>query len=98
MSGNKKSAVIALIAILMLGAIVVGTNWNDIGTGVHYAETVPDDGIDFGVAEDGTLSKDSLNYVLFEEYGGLLLVLGVLMFGAMVAGVCISREEGDSDD
>ena len=43
--------------------------------------------------DDGWLAENSINYQMFEFWGPVLLVLGALMFGAIIAGVCISREE-----
>ena len=47
--------------------------------------------------EDGDLSERSINYVLFEEYGPILLVLALLMFGAIIGGVYIAREDDEDD-
>lgn len=46
----------------------------------------------FGVTSE-VLIKESINYHLFETWGPVLFVLGILMFGAMIAGICISKEE-----
>ncbi|MBQ2762827.1 MAG: hypothetical protein IJF47_03825 [Candidatus Methanomethylophilaceae archaeon] len=94
---SKKAIVLVLAMVVILGGIALTTEWNELGTSVNYDETVPEEGIPFH-PENGELAENSLNYQLFENYGGLLLVLGILMFGAMVAGICISREEADSDD
>ncbi|MCQ2084782.1 MAG: hypothetical protein MJZ21_01385 [archaeon] len=42
------------------------------------------------------LKHNTLNYAVFEQYGPLMLVLAALMFGAMVGGICIAREEDDN--
>ena len=47
--------------------------------------------------EEGTLDNKSINYVLFEEYGHIMLFLALLMFGAIIAGVCISKEDDEHD-
>jgi NADH:ubiquinone oxidoreductase subunit 6 (subunit J) len=39
------------------------------------------------------LKENSLPYAIFEQYGFVLIPLAVLMFGAMVGGVVISKEE-----
>lgn len=44
------------------------------------------------------VSFKEISTVLFEGYGPLLLILGALMFGAIIAGVTISKEEDDTDD
>ncbi|MBO4356620.1 MAG: hypothetical protein J5813_00400 [Candidatus Methanomethylophilaceae archaeon] len=43
--------------------------------------------------EDGNLKENSLPFAIFEQFGFVLIPLAVLMFGAMVGGVVISREE-----
>ncbi len=93
---RKIGAVLGIAVVLVFGAIIVSTDWN--GFGPDYADTVPDDGIAFHPEEGGELSDNSLNFQLFEEYYGVFLILGVLMFGAMIAGVCISREEEDDEE
>ncbi len=94
---NKKvAAVLGIAVVLVFGAVIVGTDWNSLGP--DYADGVPEDGIAFQPDEGGELSNNSLNHVLFENYYGLFLILGTLMFGAMIAGVCISREEEDDEE
>ena len=39
-----------------------------------------------------TKKKDP-DYQMFESWGPVLLILGTLMFGAIIGGVCISKEE-----
>ncbi|MDD4185435.1 MAG: hypothetical protein PHX75_02190 [Candidatus Methanomethylophilaceae archaeon] len=88
---NKKfiGASIAVLVVVAMGAAVLTYDWgfND------EPQAIP-----FEPADDGTLSTDSLNYQLFEEYGALLLALGVLMFGALIGASCVAREEADEDD
>lgn len=48
--------------------------------------------VTFGLTNE-ILMKESINYQLFETWGPVLFVLGILMFGAMIAGICISKEE-----
>ena len=96
---NKKATVcIALLFAVMLGSVVVFSDWEEIG----IADTSdPGESIQF-MPHDGDNVEEfrahSLNGVLFEKYGAIMIVIGALMFGAMIAGVCISREEEDSDD
>ena len=45
-----------------------------------------------------TLREDSLAYSIFEKYGIIMVPLAVLLFGAMIGGVVISREEVEHDD
>ncbi len=92
---NKKIVIgigiAALLACLSAGA-VFATDWNDH---MNYDEPqkIPFD----GVVEDGELDQGSLNYLALEEFGPLLLILGLLMFSAMIGGVCIAREDMEAD-
>jgi len=92
---NKKIAVgvgvaAALLAVFALG--VMATDWS-------YLPNDSPESIDFsGIDDAGNINPDSLNYALFETYGPLLLILAVLMFGAMIGGVCLAREESEHDD
>jgi NADH:ubiquinone oxidoreductase subunit 6 (subunit J) len=93
----------ALLAVLALS--VMATDWNEVRpdmndspgsidfTGEMVEVTDPDTG---EVTEK--MDTNSLNYALFENYGPLLLILAVLMFGAMIGGVCMAREESEHDD
>ena len=83
----------AVLAAVLISAVVL-TDWNDYMTN-DSPEGIPFDG---GVGEDGELDRNSLNYALFEQYGPVLLVVALLMFGAMIGGVCIAREEVEGDD
>lgn len=95
--GSKAAAGIAVLLVLTLGAVAVFNDWeglgydtSDVGEAIPFMPDQADNPIDF--------TENSLNGVLFEKYGAIMLVVGALMFGAMIAGVCISREEEDSDD
>jgi len=93
---NKKIVVgvgvaAALLAVFALG--VMATDWG------NYMTNDSPESIDFsGIDETGNLNPDSLNYAMFEKYGPLLLILAVLMFGAMIGGVCLAREESEHND
>jgi len=94
---DKKIAIgvcVAAMLLAVLAASVMMTDWDD-----HVTNESPES-IDFVGAtdEDGNMDANSLNYALFEKYGPLLLILALLMFGAMIGGVCIAREEGEHDD
>ncbi|MBR2394115.1 MAG: hypothetical protein IKA98_01240, partial [Candidatus Methanomethylophilaceae archaeon] len=70
------------------------------GAAAHYGSyfTSADSGYIVQKDDSGELKEESLSYTVFEKYGVILLPLALLMFGAMVGGVCISREEVESDD
>ena len=92
MMSKKKafaSALVALVVVCGLAGSVISYNWG-MDNGI---EKVP-----FGLDGDGMLADNSINYQMFEVWGPILLVLGSLMFGAIIAGVCISREERDKKE
>jgi NADH:ubiquinone oxidoreductase subunit 6 (subunit J) len=94
---NKKIAIGVCVSAMLLTVLVASvmvTEWDD------YVTNESPEGIDFTgvVDENGDMDQNSLNYALFEKFGPLLLILAVLMFGAMIGGVCIAREEVDRDD
>ncbi len=96
---SKVAAGIAVLVVLMMGSVVLCANWEEIG----YTNTDEPgkDPVKFIPSDDDNVKdykEHSLNGVLFEKYGAIMLVVGALMFGAMIAGVCISREEEDTDD
>ena len=78
------SGVLALVVVCGLAASVITYDWGMD----HGIEKVP-----FGLDDDGRLADNSINYQMFEVWGPIMLVLGTLMFGAIIAGVCISKEE-----
>ena len=84
---NKRNIVCGIVAI----AVVCGI----AASAITYDWDMKDGPtpIPFGLNDDGTLADNSINYMMFEVWGPILLVLGTLMFGAIIAGVCISREE-----
>ena len=84
---NKKNLVIGIVALVVvvgLAASVISYDW-----GMNNGPTP----VPFGLSDDGWLADNSINYQMFKVWGPVLLVLGTLMFGAIIAGVCISREE-----
>ena len=95
----KKVAIGATVSVILLVGIVT-VDWNDY-TSSDVPESIPDidpDGPDSIYDENGDLREDSLAYTVFEKYGLVLIPLALLMFGAMIGGVCISREEVEGDD
>ena len=94
---RKTAAVLAIVMVAAVAYIGIFTDWNGFDTGMNR-DNPKDAVIPFTPDDNGELAPNALNKVLFEKYGSVIIVLGVVMFSAMVAGVCISREEEDSDD
>ena len=93
---NKKIVVGVCVAAALLAVFALGVMATDWST---FDMNESPEKIDFsGIDDAGNINPDSLNYALFETYGPLLLILAVLMFGAMIGGVCLAREESEHDD
>ncbi|AGI47230.1 hypothetical protein TALC_00216 [Thermoplasmatales archaeon BRNA1] len=90
-------AVLAISLLVVLGAAIYMTSWDGFG---DSPEPIPyDNVVEYDANGDPVAVTDgSLNETLFEDYGPVLLVLAILMFGAMIGGVCIAREEVEKDD
>ena len=84
---NKRNAMIGIVAFIAFCGIAAGAITYDWGTD-GGPTAVP-----FGLDGNGDLQVNSINYQMFEVWGPVLLILGTLMFGAIIAGVCISKEE-----
>ena len=88
---NKRIAIGVVVSVVLLGVlcyVIFASDWswfNDTPSPVPYDP------------EPGHVDPGSLNYVLFEQYGPLLIVLAILMFGAMVGGIVVAREEIERD-
>ena len=100
---DKKKVVGATVAVFRLAVLAVGiftVDWSDYtGTDTPQEQpTFPTDDEDSIWDENGDLKEESLAYTIFEKYGLILIPLALLMFGAMVGGVVISREEAEIDD
>ncbi len=82
---------------MILTVAIYVDGWDNYG---DEPESVPFNGVveTDPVSGEETVDPGSLNYVLFEKYGPVLLVLGLLMFGAMIGGICVAREEVENDD
>ena len=89
---NKRTIVCGIIALAVIAGLAASALSYDWGAD---GGPVP---VPFGLSDDGTLAENSINYQMFEVWGPILLVLGTLMFGAIIAGVCISREEEKKED
>jgi len=84
---NKKALVagmiIASFALVMLGAVALSGDFQDYN-----------DNEVGGISYTGTEEGD-LPYELFETYGPVLLVLGLLMFGAIIGAAYVAKEDDD---
>ncbi len=95
---------VAAVLLVTLCVCIYASPWTDL----DEMHSIPYNQIGDSEAEAGmapniyddakNLKTTSLNYAVFEQYGPLLLVLAVLMFGAMVGGICVAREEEETDD
>ena len=101
---SKRVAIGATVAVVLLAVLIAGVysvNWDDRNSNdaPHEIPTFPTDDEDsiWADEEKTQLKTNSLAYTIFEKYGLILLPLALLMFGAMVAGVCISREEVEGE-
>lgn len=81
-------AVLAVGLVCLFAAAIVSYDWNNN----EEASGVP-----FGLESDRTLAENSINYQMFETWGPITIVLGSVMFGAMIAGVCISKEKESTE-
>jgi len=91
---SKGMIVAGLLLVVLVGAIVTA-NFQpeyDSPQGLPTVVNGHDEAVNIYDA-DGDLKENSLSYVIFENYGFVLIPLAVLMFGAMVGGVVISKEE-----
>jgi len=94
---SKKVAIGLGVSALLLCVMAIGifaTDWDD------YTEYDTPQGVIVFPTDDepivdeyDEINKGSLSYYIFEKYGLVLIPLALLMFGAMVGGVVIAREE-----
>jgi len=93
---SKKVAIGLGVSALLLCVMAIGifaTDWDD------YTEYDTPQGVivfptdEDPIVEDDEVNEGSLSYYIFEKYGLVLIPLALLMFGAMVGGVVIAREE-----
>jgi NADH:ubiquinone oxidoreductase subunit 6 (subunit J) len=93
MTMNRKALligiVIAAVVLVMLSAAVLSGDFGALNdNGPSKTPFVP---------EESGLSDESLPFVLFEGYGPVLLVLAILMFGAIIGGAYIAKEDDEDD-
>jgi len=90
----KGLIVAGVFLVVLIGAIGVA-NFDtkyDEPQGLPTFTTAHDDDLNI-YDENDELKENSLPYAIFEKYGFVLIPLAILMFGAMVGGVVISKEE-----
>lgn len=98
---NKRFVIGAVVSVALLAVFIAGIATANYDDSYDTPQGVPS-GMGAGVGEedifvDGALDKNSLSYSIFEDHVFILLPLGILMFGAMIGGVCISREEVEEE-
>lgn len=104
-TSTKRKAIGAAVAVILLAVLAVGifsVNWAEY-TGTDTPQEQPtfvtdDDDSIYTDDSHETLKENSLAYSIFEKYGIVLIPLALLLFGAMIGGVVISREEVEVDD
>jgi len=88
---NKKNAVvgaiIAVAVLALLSSAMLSYDWEQ--DEMHSIPFTPD--------ADGNVLPGTLNYELFETYGPVILVLAMLMFGAIIGGAYVAKEEDEDD-
>ena len=96
---SKRSSVGLIAAGLLLVVILMAVANTDFGEEYDSPQGLPtfapsahDPALSI-YDDNGDLKENSLPYMVFEKYGFVLIPLAVLMFGAMVGGVVISKEE-----
>lgn len=82
----KAKTIALLLAVVLFAGLGYTVATTDLGLGddIHS--------IPFSTA-DGDAVADTLNYAVFETYGPVLLVLATLMFGAIIGGVYLAKED-----
>lgn len=83
--------VLAAAMVVMLGAMII-----DMDT-----DKMNDDGmesIDYNGSNTEGAFSDTLNYALFEEYGPVLIIVTLMLFGAIIGAATIAKEEEDDED
>jgi NADH:ubiquinone oxidoreductase subunit 6 (subunit J) len=92
MTMNKGKAIIyvglgAAILIVFAGAMLTGDWFTDMNDGQFT-------GPGFDYVDPGA---ESINYQMFNTFGPVLLILAVMMFGAIIGGVYIAKEDDEDD-
>ena len=85
------SVILAVSVMIMFSVVAFSNEWI-----VDDYNQTPMNPQEFAPGDSG-LSEDSINYRLFEENGPVLMILALLMFGAIIGGVYIAKEDEDND-
>ncbi|MDR0334786.1 MAG: hypothetical protein LBH69_02735 [Methanomassiliicoccaceae archaeon] len=91
---NKKallvgSAVAAVVMVMLLAAVVYSGDFEELNdNGMSNIPFTPDG--------DNPI-EGSLPDMLFDKYGPVILVLAILMFGAIIGGAYIAKEDDEDD-
>ncbi len=84
----SKKTTTALVLAFLLGVALLGT----VAT-VDWGAGDDINSIPFNPVEGDPAFADSLNYALFEDYGAVVIVMGLLMFAAILGGVYLAKED-----
>ncbi len=95
---SKRNSIGLIVVGLLLTILVLAIMSTDFGQTYDSPQPLPtvvnsDISEDYNIYDGDELKENSLPYAIFEQYGFVLIPLAVLMFGAMVGGVVISKEE-----
>jgi len=94
------SVILALAVMVMFSAAAFSSDWfqhEDEEGNFYDHNATPPKPQEFAPGENG-LSEQSINYMLFENFGPILLVLALLMFGSIIGGVYIAREDDTTEE
>ena len=94
---SNRTSVGLLVVGILLAVLVAGIVTTDFQPEYDTPQGLPTFTTSHNDAQDiydasGELKENSLPYAIFEQYGFVLIPLAILMFGAMVGGVVISKE------
>jgi len=90
---NKKALLVgaaaAAVVLVMFASVALSGEFGELNDNGMSSIPFTSDGDD--------LIEGSLPEVLFEGYGPVLLVLAILMFGAIIGGAYVAKEDDDDD-
>ncbi len=91
---SKKAVLGGIFAVAMAAIIIVGV----LSVDWEFDKNEEPASVPFAPDDTGNVPENSINYVLFEEWGPIMLILGAVMFGAIIAGVTLSKEDEDAEE